>query len=88
VTSQKTTSVTEVSDLRLLIGSGGATLEVLRAAGRRPVPNSPFGRSVRFLRGQECMNAMGVFLQGQNPLLLIHDTEELLEKFVILYRLA
>ena len=34
------------------------------------------------------MNALRVFLQGQNPFLLVHDAEELLEKVVTLEGLA
>ena len=34
------------------------------------------------------MNAMCVFLQGQNPFLLVHDAKKLLEKIVTLESFA
>ena len=83
-TSQEAALVAEVGDLRLLIRSKGATRKFLRAASRRPVSDSSFERSVWFLRGQESMSTMRFSLQSQNPFLLVHDTEELLEKVVTL----
>lgn len=87
-TFQEAALITKVRNLRLLIRPKGSRREILRAASRRPVSNSPFERSVGFFREQEFVSAMRVFLEGQDPFLLVHDAEELLEKVVTLESLA
>lgn len=87
-TSQEVALVAEISDLGLFVRSEGATRKILWTAGRRPILNSPFERSIRFLRGKQRVVAMRVFFQCQHPFLFIHDTEELFEKVVTLEGLA
>lgn len=80
-TSQEPAAFTEIGNLMLLSGSEGAP-------SWRPVLYGPFEWPVWLFRKQGWMDAMCIFLQGQNPSLLVHDTKKLLQELVTLKSLA